>query len=139
MISRAERAKRNILADDDHSARIVDFGLSGFENEFRLSERGGVGCFFEPEYARAARDGQRPPSSSMSGDSMPRRIAEEAPLPLIPAVSRRGWPLKEVLAKAPAKSPADRFASVGEFAAAVRASHGVLRKWEGASVLDASL
>jgi serine/threonine-protein kinase len=138
---------RNILVDDDYSVRIVDFGLariSGFENEFRLSERGGVGYFFEPEYASAARDGRRPPWSSMSGEQyaaaallyflitgkhyvkfslekheMLRQIAEDVPLPF----ASRGltpWPaLEEVLAKALAKSPADRFASVGEFATAL--------------------
>jgi len=139
---------RNVIAGESQSVRIVDFGLarvSGIENEFRHAHRGGVGFFFEPEYAQAARQEHRPPAStkwgeqyalaallysliagkhyldfSLEKDEMFRQIAEDRPLPF----SERGlepWPeLEKILAKALAKAPADRFASVGEFAEQLR-------------------
>jgi serine/threonine-protein kinase len=144
---------RNILvdlADDGCSVRIVDFGLArvaGVENEFRHSRRGGIGYFFEPEYANSVRGGHRPASSSMPGEQyalaaliysliagkhyvdfslekeeMLRQIAEDGPLPF----ASRGlqpWPaLEGVLAKALAKDPAERFLSVAAFATELRSA-----------------
>jgi eukaryotic-like serine/threonine-protein kinase len=138
---------RNILVDNSYSVRIIDFGLArvaGVENEFRRSERGGVGYFFEPEYASAVREGHRPPCSSMLGeqyalaalvyslisgkhyvdfslekDAMLRQISEDGPLPF-QSRGLRPWPaLEEVLAKALAKDSAARFLSVAAFATAL--------------------
>jgi len=138
---------RNILVNEDGSVRIVDFGIAriiGVKNEFRRSPRGGVGFFFEPEYAESVRGGHRPPYSSMLGEQyavaallyflitgkyyvdfslekheMLRQIAEDGPLPFRP----RGllpWPgVEEVLAKALAKDAAARFPSVAAFALAL--------------------
>lgn len=139
---------RNILVDDDGSVRIIDYGLarvSGIENEFRRSQRGGIGYFFEPEYAKAVRGGHHPPFSTMLGEQyavaallhflitgkhyvdfslekheMLRQIAEDGPLPF-EARGLQPWPaLEEVLAKALAKDPAARFPSVAALAEALR-------------------
>jgi serine/threonine protein kinase len=139
---------RNILVDGT-AVKIIDFGLariSGVEHKFRRAERGGVGFFFEPEYAKAARDRKTIPASSALGEQyglaaliyflvtggnyldfssekseMLRQIAEESPLQF----SRRGvepWPdMEQVLAKALMKDPAQRYVSVAEFAEKLKA------------------
>jgi eukaryotic-like serine/threonine-protein kinase len=139
---------RNILVDGNNSIRIVDFGLSRIAsvgNKFRYSQRGGIGYFFEPEYANPVRSGRRPPVSSMLGEQyslaallyflitgkhyidfslerheMLRQIAEDSPLPF----GSRGlqpWPaVEEILVRALAKDPSARFASVASFADSLR-------------------
>jgi len=138
----------NILVDSDFSVRLIDFGLariSGVENEFRRSRRGGVSYYFEPEYANAVRGGHTPPYSSMLGEQhalagllhllitgkhyvdfsleeheMLRQISEDGPLPF-GLRGLRPWPaVEEVLARALAKDPAARFPSVAAFAMALR-------------------
>jgi serine/threonine-protein kinase len=135
---------RNLLVDDANKVKIVDFGLASEENvnqQFGEPPRGGVGFYFEPEYAAAVRQGRQPPSASRLGeqyalaallyslftganyvdfsltrDEMMRQIEEDAPLPF----SQRGmvaWPeVESTLAKALSKRPSARFASVSEFA-----------------------
>ncbi len=107
--------------------------------------RGGVSYFFEPEYARALLAGLPPPPASMAGEQYSlaamlyllitgahyaefsletedilHQITVEPPLPF----SRRGirpWPdVEKALSTALAKNPADRFASVADFAEALR-------------------
>jgi len=140
---------RNVLVDGSDGVKIIDFGLAriaGVEGEFRRTHRGGVGFFFEPEYAKAAGGGKVPPYSSALGEQyalaaliyflvtgnhyldfsfekheMLRQIAEDGPLEF----TRRGveaWPeLEQVLAKALSKHPAERFPSVAEFAEKLKA------------------
>jgi serine/threonine-protein kinase len=139
---------RNILVDEDCSVRLVDFGLAripGIEGEFRRSQRGGVGYFFEPEYAIPARGGHHPPYSSVLGEQyalaallyllitgkhyvdfslekheMLRQISEDGPLPFS-ARSLDPWPaVEETLVKALDKDPTARFKSVAAFAKALR-------------------
>jgi eukaryotic-like serine/threonine-protein kinase len=139
---------RNVLVGDEHSVKIIDFGLAritGAENDFDRVLRGGIGFFFEPEYAKAVVAGAPPPCSNFLGeqyslaallyflvtgkhylefsleeDEMLRQIAENAPLPF----TERGvqeWPeLEEVLVKALSKHPSERFPSVAEFAEKIR-------------------
>jgi eukaryotic-like serine/threonine-protein kinase len=141
---------RNVLAEEDDSVKLIDFGvarIAGVENEFRRTHRAGVGFFYEPEYATAALAKQPPPYSSAAGEQyalaallyllvtgehyldfslekkeMLRQIAEDAPLDF----ARRGapvWPeLERVLAKALSKRPSERFASAAEFAQHLRAA-----------------
>jgi serine/threonine protein kinase len=140
---------RNVLVDDEGGVKIIDFGfarISGIESEFRGAQRAGVAFFFEPEYAKAAQGKLGPPASTALGEQyalaallysiatgnhylefsiekeeMLRQIVEDPPLPFI----RRGvpaWPeLEQVLGKALAKRPAERFATVADFASAVAA------------------
>jgi len=135
---------RNVLVDGDGSVKIIDYGLArlrGHQGELGKAHRGGVGFFFEPEYAVARRAGHKPPNSSKSGeqyalaamlyflltgahyldfsiekDEMLRQIAEDAPLPF---AQRRvsPWPaVEQILAQALSKDSSDRFASVAELA-----------------------
>jgi serine/threonine protein kinase len=144
---------RNVLVDGQGAVRLIDFGLSvpvpgdvkGRENAAAL--RGGVGFFFEPEYAAAGSGGGMPvPPASPAGEQyavgallyylaagahyrdfslereeMFRQIAAEPPL----AFAERGvapWPeLETVLARALAKDPADRFPSLAALAEALAA------------------
>lgn len=135
---------RNLLVDDANNVTIVDFGLAWEEDanrQFGEPSRGGVGFYFEPEYAEAIRQGRRPPSASLLGeqyavaallyslltgvnyvdfsltrDEMMRQIEEDGPVPF----DKRGmvsWPeMESALGKALSKSPSARFNSVFEFA-----------------------
>ncbi|MBV7329545.1 protein kinase [Chloroflexi bacterium TSY] len=139
---------RNILVADDGSVKLIDFGYSRLEhgvNEFSKSPRGGVGFYFEPEYARAYLSRRNPPQSSIAGEQyglaallyflltglhyvdfslekyeMMRQIAEDSPLPFSNH-EMEAWPeVEALLGKALSKNPADRFSSVAEFASNLR-------------------
>ena len=135
---------RNILVAEDGMIKLIDYGLARLATPRQnVSEpyRGGIGFFFEPEYAQTQRDRQAPPPSSLLGeqyalaslvyllltgtsylnfspesDEMLRQIVEEAPLPF----SRQGlepWlEVETLLSKALSKDPSQRFASVADFA-----------------------
>ncbi len=138
---------RNILVDDTESVRIIDFGLSRLDDmaaENLTPTRGGVGFFFEPEFARARQFRQAPPESTTSGEQysvaallyllysgrhylefsaekgeLMRQIAEDPPLPVV----HHGtvWPeLERILVRALQKQPAARFASMTELARELR-------------------
>jgi serine/threonine protein kinase len=134
----------NLLVDSAGRVKIIDFGLSrisNVENEFRRARRGGIGHFFEPEYAKAAVAGRAPPYSSALGEQyalgaliyflvtgnhyldfspgkkeMFRQITDEPPLEFAKH-GAEAWPeLEQVLAKAMSKDPSERFPSVAAFA-----------------------
>jgi serine/threonine protein kinase len=141
---------RNVLVYSHGGVKLIDFGLAriaGSENEFRRAPRGGIGFFFEPEYAKAIKTRKQIPASSELGEQyalaallyflvtgsryldfsiekheMFQQIADDTPLPF----DRRGieaWPeLERVLATALSKRTSDRFASVADFAEAMKAA-----------------
>ncbi|MBR0851395.1 phosphotransferase [Bradyrhizobium diazoefficiens] len=137
---------RNTLVAPDGSVRLIDFGLAdcrALASELRPHGRGGVGFFVEPEFARARIDDQRPPRVSAPGeqysvaalvylvltgthylrfspekDAMRRQIVEKAPLSFLDAGISPSPGVEAVLARALAKEPAARFASLAEFATA---------------------
>jgi hypothetical protein len=138
---------RNIIVDQADRVKIVDFGLSRQETvnqTFGEPPRGGVGFFFEAEYAAAVSRSQQPPCASQLGeqyalaallysllagaqyvdfsltkDEMMRQIQEDSPVPFARR-SVASWPeVESVLAKALSKDPSARFASVSEFADAL--------------------
>jgi serine/threonine protein kinase len=147
---------RNVLVGADGAVRLIDFGLSapgpgsGSSPGIAGAHRGGVGFFFEPEYAAACAGVGRgvaaiPPASpageqyavgallyylvtgahyrdfSLEREAMFRQIAEEPALPF----AERGvapWPeLEAVLARALAKDPAGRFPSIAALDGALAA------------------
>jgi hypothetical protein len=139
---------RNVLFQDDGSVKLVDFGLARIEGASDLTgrvHRGGIGFFFEPEYASACLRGQPAPQSTFQGEQyalaallyflltrahyldfsfeksdMMRQIAEDAPLPF----ARRNilpWPdVETALGTALRKLPGERFPSVAELGRAIR-------------------
>ena len=138
---------RNVLVAADGAVTLIDFGWSRHLGNEELPEtagRGGVAFYFEPEYARAARAGETVPAASAAGEQyalaallyqlfaghpthdfklareeMLRQIAEEPPLPFA-ARDVPPWPAVEaLLARALAKEPAGRFASLADFARAL--------------------
>jgi serine/threonine-protein kinase len=135
---------RNLLVDDANHVTIVDFGLAWEENvnqQFGEPTRGGVGFYFEPEYAAAVRQGRQPPAASQLGeqyalaallyslltgtnyvdfsltrDEMMRQIEEDTPMPFAQR-DMAAWPeVESVLARALSKDPSVRFDSVSAFA-----------------------
>jgi serine/threonine protein kinase len=139
---------RNALVLHDGSVRLIDFGLAdsrALPAELRPHDRGGVGFFLEPEFARARLHDQRPPRVDAMGEqysiaalvylvvagsyylrfspekqAMRRQIVEEAPLTFLEAGIDPSPAVEAVLCRALAKDRAARFASVGEFASAFR-------------------
>jgi hypothetical protein len=137
----------NIMVERSGRVVLLDFGLARLigEAESAHPKRGGHPFYAEPELARARRTDSRAPGATAASDqyalavalytlftdaryldfaldepSAMRQIAEEPPLPFV----RRGappWPAVEaVLARALAKEPSARFATLRECAAALR-------------------
>jgi serine/threonine-protein kinase len=139
---------RNVLIDARDAAKVIDFGLARTDAT-RTSDgdetRGGVGFFYDPEFARAELGGQLAPPPTFSGEqysiaallyllvtgslyldfllerrAMLRQIVES---PMLPFARRStpSWPeIEALLARALSKDPAGRFSSVAEFADAWR-------------------
>ncbi|HEY5811935.1 MAG TPA: protein kinase, partial [Terrimicrobiaceae bacterium] len=135
---------KNVLISSDGRAKVIDFGfahLSTTNTTFRDPTRGGVGYYFEPEYAHACLRNEEPPPATEAGEQYAlaallyylfagehylsfslgredflRQIAAETPL----SFSERGlthWPdLERILSRALHKDPAARFASLRNFA-----------------------
>lgn len=133
---------RNIIVSRDLEVTILDYGLARAESSASTGvPRGGIGYYFEPEYAQAAIEKRRPPDSTSQSeqyslatllyflctgrhyvdfspekDEMLRQIAEDPPL----SFQRRSatpWPeVEAVLSRALSKSPEERYPSMAALA-----------------------
>jgi serine/threonine-protein kinase len=138
--------ERNLLVDASGRVTIIDFGLSRALDggDDRKAQRGGVGAYFEPEYALARREKRPVPPVSALGEQYSvaalvyalytgvsylkfstdhaeamRQIAEE---PMQPFAARGAAPfprLERILSRALNKVPSERWESLDAFAAAL--------------------
>jgi serine/threonine protein kinase len=135
---------KNLLVSPDGKPTILDFGLAS-TNSLPAATRGGVGAFFEPEYARAVLAAKKPPAVTALGEqysvaaliymllsgapyadfavereAMMRQIAEVPPAPLA-ARNCFGHPAVEgVLQRALSKQSGKRWTSMRQFSDAFR-------------------
>ena len=136
---------RNLLVDPNGRVIVLDFGLATRSDEAFRIHRGGIGFYYEPEFARAALDDLPAPPASFAGEQyalaamlylfvtgshtqdfklerieMLGQIAKGSMMPF----AQRGiesWPaLEKTLNKALSREPADRYPSTREFAQAWR-------------------
>ena len=136
--------------------RLIDFGLAhrpAWGDHDNHVMRGGVGFFYDPEYAAALLEAKSSPPSfvgeqyslaaliyllltgthyldfTLERESLLRQIVEDDPIPF-QACGMDDWPTVEKnLRQALHKQPAERFSSVAEFTAAFRAA--VAADWSG--------
>jgi hypothetical protein len=137
----------NVLLTDDDTVRIIDFGRARAIDDRELEDgvpRGGAAFYYDPQLAGAMLAGVKPPPAAPSAEQyciavllrellvgrpyldfsldqrrMLEQIVEDRPKPF----ARDGvpqWPgVERVLSKALSKDPAERFATLREFADAL--------------------
>ena len=137
----------NLLATEDNAVHILDFGRARILTDagsLSVPPRGGAAFYFDPEHAEAMLGGSVPLPADLRSEQyciavllremlvgrpyldfsleprqMLRQIVEDRPVPFV----RHGatpWPeVERVLGRALAKTAAERFASVAEFADAL--------------------
>jgi serine/threonine-protein kinase len=155
---------RNVLVGPAGEVHLIDFGLSLGGVQGDAPGRGGVAFYFEPEYARASQAGETLPLASPLGeqyalaallylllagapthdfnlarDEMLRQIAEDPPLPFA-LRDVEPWPeMEALLARALAKTPGERFVSLGDFERALGAVEPPRRRAVTSSAAEALL
>ncbi len=132
---------RNIIITDQGQVKIIDFGLSKLESSARQVHRGGMGFFYEPEFAEASMLGRNQPATyageqyavaallyfliigkhylnfSLESDTLFKQIATESPISFSNFDIALPAGIEAVIFKALSKKPEDRFTSMSAFAA----------------------
>jgi len=131
----------NILITAGNKVKIIDFGLARIEGTPAKNFRGGIGFFYEPEYALAILSGSRPPHAGCEGEQYSlgallyllitgkqyldfsfekeelfRQIAYQQPLPFSKFDLDLDPEIEKTLMKSLSKEPGNRYASVTAFA-----------------------
>jgi len=131
----------NILVAPGNKVKIIDFGLARIEGTPPRNLRGGMGFFFEPEYALAISSGERIPLASYIGeqyalgallylmitgkqyldfsfekDELFRQIAFDSPIPFSKYDLDLPRGIERTLLQALSKAPQDRYPSLASFA-----------------------
>jgi len=140
---------RNLLVGARGEVWIIDYGFSRREdadNVLPPAGRGGVGFFFEPEFAQAALDCRPSPPCSKAGEqysvaallyqvftgsqhqefalersALMRQIVEDPPLTFEQVGAQACPEVEAILRRALSKRPEDRFPSMAAFAEALHA------------------
>lgn len=152
-IIHADVHPRNILVDQNRNARIIDYGLARMEQGPSNPVRGGIGFFFEPEYATALQKQQPVPPASYAGeqyalaalcyslltgkqylnfsfekDALLDQIVHEPPVPFRACDIDIPDGIEAAIFKALSKAPQDRHASVAVFKEALQRVHDRLSR-----------
>lgn len=157
---------RNLLITANQDVRVIDFGLAHLANTPDAKSvnpgRGGVGFFFEPEYAEATRSQQPPPSVTAASeqyaiaallyyliagthylefalkqDEMLRQIAQEPPQTFAERGVNVSAKVEAIFNQALQKDPAARFPSLVEFSNALNAAKATPDSVSEAEQMDA--
>lgn len=132
---------RNVLVTEEGNVKIIDFGISSFDGAPENAARGGVGFFFEPEYALSVVNRTIQPPASFLGEQYGlsallyqlltgkqylnfslekevvfKQIAENPPIPFSCYDLDIDPGIEKAIFRGLSKNPADRFPSISEFA-----------------------
>lgn len=134
----------NIIVSASGELKIIDFGLSRMVSKSQIPARGGLGFFFEPEYAQSVLDARPAPPSTFAGEqyalgallyqiftgkqylnfSYDRKIlftqiAHEAPVPFRSLDIIMDDHIEKTIFKALAKRKKDRYTHIEDFYSAM--------------------
>jgi eukaryotic-like serine/threonine-protein kinase len=135
---------RNILVSENGTTQIIDFGLARFADSGKYNPRGGIGFFYEPEYASAILNGKPALPSSFAGEQyalaaliyflitgkqyinfsfekevLLNQVINEPPVPFLQCDIDIDPEIEHALFKALSKNAANRYPSIGEFKTAL--------------------
>jgi serine/threonine-protein kinase len=143
---------RNVLVGPDGRIWLIDFGLAARAGDEAVMPRGGIDLFLEPELARARLGRGSAPALTAAGEqysvaalvyllltgghthafaleqeAMLEQLAGDPPLPFSAHGTRGLGSVETTVARALAKNPAERFASVAALRDAFRSAATVRR------------